>query len=126
MRRCFAIIASLTLAAPAIGAPGDINADRFYVTAKELMGKGMGAMFDKRTKPMVADMKAAGERVRAANKAAVARGTPLFCVPEAARKKGLDAQRAVAILGRLPAERRKRLTLSDAWREALAREYPCR
>lgn len=111
---------------PAAAAPADVNADGFYRDAQALMKKGMGAMFDKRTRPMMAQMKDAGTRARAANQTATAAGKPLYCVPEAARKKGLGPQQVVAMLGRLPESERRSLTLADAWKRALARDYPCR
>lgn len=124
--KSFVFAASMAVAAPALAAPGDVNADTFYTDAKALMAKGMGAMFDKRTKPMIANMKAAGEAARSANEAASAQGKPLYCVPEAARKKGMGADEAVAMLGRMPPAERRSKTLSQAWRTMLIRTYPCR
>lgn len=124
----YALAAALSLAvlsSSAMAAPGDMNADRFYLIAKDLMGKGMGAMFDKRTKPVMAEMKGAAEAVRAENKKAEARGAPIYCVPAAARKKGMNPQMVVDKLGAIPAERRRKMTLTQAWREALVRDYPC-
>ncbi|MXO75102.1 hypothetical protein GRI40_07725 [Altererythrobacter aerius] len=112
-------------AVPALAAPGDVNAEEFYIDAKALMGKGMGAMFDKRTRPMMAQMKDAAAATKAANDAATARGEPLYCVPAAARKKGMGAEEVVAKLGRLPQSQRKASTLRQAWRAALIREFPC-
>ncbi|WP_375289878.1 hypothetical protein [Qipengyuania sp.] len=112
-------------AMPAFGAPGDANADVFYRDAQALMAKGVGAMFDKRTKPMMAEMKAAGLAAKTENQAATARGKPLYCVPEAQRKKGLDVQRIIDMIGRIPAEQRRAMTVKAAWRSALIREYPC-
>ena len=36
-----------------------MNAQAFYADAQQLMGKGVRAMFDKRTKPRMAQLKAA-------------------------------------------------------------------
>ena len=119
------ITLSALAAIPASAAPGDANADIFYRDAQALMAKGVGAMFDKRTKPMMADMKAAGQAAKAENEAATARGKPLYCVPEVQRKKGLGVQRAIDMIGRIPAEQRRTMTLKAAWRSALIREYPC-
>lgn len=110
---------------PTFADEAEVNADVFYQTAVELQKKGMGAMFDKRTKPMMRQMKAAGQAAKDENEAATARGKPVYCVPQAARKKGIGADQVIAMLGKVPAERRKRLTLKQAWREALIREYPC-
>lgn len=122
-----ATVALLGVAAPtvAIAAPGDVNAHTFYLDAQQLMKKGMGAMFDKRTKPMVGQLKDAATRVKADNAAATERGAPLYCLTEVQRKKGLGAQKVVDMLGRVPETQRKRSTLVQAWRAALVREYPC-
>lgn len=112
-------------ALPATAAPADVNADAFYRDAQALMAKGMAAMFDKRTKPMMAAMKAAGTAAREENRIATERGKPLYCVPEATRKKGMGAQGVVNMIGRFPVEQRRSMTLGQAWRAALIRDYPC-
>lgn len=119
-------IAALTLtiaAAPA--SAGSVNADTFYRMASELTGKGMAAMFDKRTKPAMNQMKAAATAVKAENEAASKRGAPIYCVPENARKKDMQPKDIVSKLGAIPAQRRKSMTLTKAWREVLVRDYPC-
>ncbi|MBB3034719.1 hypothetical protein [Alteriqipengyuania lutimaris] len=105
--------------------PASVNAQQFYLDAQELLGKGVAAMFDKRTKPMMASMKDAGERARSANAAAEKRGAPLYCVSPQQRKKGMSAQDSIKLLGRVPEAERKRSTLAQAWLAALKREYPC-
>ena len=118
-----ALVLVPTVAAQA--APGDVNAQSFYLDAKDLSGKGMRAMFDKRARPAMAAMKDAGQRVRDENEAATKRGAPIYCVTEAQRKKGMTPQMIVDMLGRVPEAQRKRATLVQAWRTALVREYPC-
>lgn len=122
------IIALLLAGFPASAqaSPGDVNAHSFYVDAQALMKKGVRAMFDKRTKPMMAQMKDAGESVKAENEAGTAKGQPLYCVPEAARKKGVGPQFIVDRLGAIPQAQRERMSLKQAWRAILIREYPCR
>ena len=115
----------LLIPVAAQAAPGDVNAQSFYLDAKDLSGKGMSAMFDKRARPAMAAMKDAGQRVRDENEAATKRGAPIYCVTEAQRKKGMTPQMIVDMLGRLPEAHRKRVTLVQAWRTALIREYPC-
>lgn len=127
VRRLIGLAAASCLAippAPVWAAPGDVNAHSFYAEARNLMGKGMAAMFDRRTRPMLAQMKDAGESVKAENEAGKARGAPLYCVPEAARKKGVDPKFIVDRLGAMPESRRRTLSLQQAWREILIREYP--
>lgn len=119
------ILAGLVLPAAAHAAPSDVNAQAFYADAKALEAKGMAAMFDKRLKLVTAQMKDAGERSRAANLAATNAGKPIYCVPKGT-KRGMDAKQVLALLGRLPESERRALTLSEAWKRALAHEYPCR
>ena len=116
----------VALASPALAGPADVNADSFYRDARALMAKGVGAMFDKRTKPMMASMKAAGTAAREENRVAIERGKPLYCVPEATRKKGMRPEDVVDKIGRVPVEQRRAMTLGQAWRAALIRDYPCR
>jgi hypothetical protein len=117
--------AALVLPTAADAAPSDVNAQTFYAGAMALQAKGMRAVFDKRLKPMTAQMKDAGERSRAANLAASAAGKPLYCVPEGT-KRAMGAPQVIALLGRLPEGERRSLSLFEAWKRALTREYPCR
>lgn len=125
MRTLVIAAAATLLAAPAHAAPEDVNADGFYLAASDLMGKGMRAMFDQRTRPMMAQLKAAATAVKAENLAATAKGAPLYCVPPVARKKGMGVQDVVARLGRLPQAQRRASTLRQAWRAVLIRDFPC-
>ena len=118
-------LGALTFATAATAGPADVNAQAFYVDAVELVDKGMGALFDKRTKPRMAQLKAAGQLAREENEAGKARGKPVYCVSEAERKKGIDAKKAVKILGAVPENDRRKMTLAQAWRAGLIREYPC-
>lgn len=115
-----------SLAVPAYAAPSDVNAQEFYVNARALEGKGMGAIFDKRLKPMIAQMKDAGTRARAANAAAAGSGKPIYCVPEGTKKKGMSSQQVIAMLGQVPEPERRSSSLAQVWQRILAREYPCR
>ena len=123
----FLVLGALVLvpAVAAHAAPGDVNAQTFYLDARDLSAKGMKAMFDKRARPAMAAMKDAGERVRAENEAATKRGEPIYCVSEAQRKKGMTPKRVIDMLGRVPEAQRKRSTLAQAWRVALVRDFPC-
>lgn len=109
----------------ASAAPSDVNAHAFYADAVALQEKGMGAVFDKRTRPMVAQMKDAGARVGAANKAAIAAGLPpLYCMSPAAKKK-MGAKDVIGMLGRLSDRERRTSTLFEAWKAAMLRQFPC-
>ena len=115
--------AALLMPAIAQARPSDVNAQEFYARAKALEAKGMTAMFDKRTKPTMAQMKDAGEYARTANAAATKRGAPLYCVP--ANAKGLNAEQVLVMLGKVPEAQRRSSTLSAAWLSTLKRTYPC-
>ena len=116
----------LALATSANAGPADVNAQAFYADAQQLMGKGVRAMFNKRTKPRMAQLKAAAELAKAENDRGTAKGQPIYCVSDAERKKGLNASAVVEMLGAVPESDRRRMTLAQAWRAALIREYPCR
>ena len=110
----------------AAGPSEEVNAEQFYTTARQVEKKGALALFDKRAKVMQAQIKDAALSARAANAAATDRGSPLFCVPEAARKKGLNVQQVLDMLGGLGQPLRQSSTLQAAWLEALKKSYPCR
>ena len=121
-----AALAGAALAVPAFAGPSaNVNAEEYYKTAVQLQAKGMTALFDKRTKPMMAQMKDAGINARDANAAATKRGKPLYCVPPAAKKKGMNAEQVIRMLGDLGQTRRQQTTLEQAWLIALKKEYPC-
>lgn len=111
-------------ATAAHAAPSDVNAQTFYASAVALEKKGMGAMFDKRLRPMMAQMQDAGKRVKAENDAAKGAGRPIYCVPDAA-KKGRSPQEVLAMMGRVPEAERRGMSLYDLWKRTLVREYPC-
>lgn len=113
----------LFVAGPAYATPADVNAQAFYTDARALQSKGVRAMFDKRLKPLTAQMRDAGKRAVAANASATKAGRPLYCVPPAAR--GLSHDQIIAMLGALPEAERRSSSLAKAWLTALVRTYPC-
>lgn len=120
------LITAVLWSATASAAPSDVNAHTFYSDALALQKKGVTAVFDKRTRPMVTQMKDAGMRVGAANKAAIAAGAPpLYCM-SASAKKSMRAKDVIAMLGRVPDSERRSSSLFEAWRKAMLREFPCR
>lgn len=125
MRSMLVYAAALVVPVAAKAAPSDVNAHSFYADAKALEAKGMAAMFDKRLKPMTGQMKDAGARTRSANLAAKAAGKPIYCPPEGARRS-INSRKVIALLGRIPESERRTLTLAEAWRRAMASEFPCR
>lgn len=121
-----AALLAATASGAAVAAPGDVNAHSFYVSARSLLSKGMRAMFDGRRKPMMAQFRDASLAVKAQNDAARARGTPLYCISETQRKKGMTPQFIVDQLGAIPEQQRRTMSLKAAWRDILVRQYPCR
>ena len=115
---------ALAIAAPAIAAPGDVNAQIFYAKAKALEAKGPLALMSGDLKPMRDQMLDAGKRVRADNLKATAAGKPLYCPPK--DRKGAGADFVIDGLAKIPESRRAKLTLAQAWREILVVEFPCK
>ena len=75
---------------------------------------------------MTAQLRDAAVAVKAQNDAAKAKGAPIYCVSDAQRKKGMSVQFIVDQLGAIPEQQRRTMTLKDAWRNVLVRNYPCR
>lgn len=117
--------ACLATGTVAVAAAGDMNAETFYTQGMAVKDKGMAALLDKRTKPLISAMKDAGKRVKAENDLATKRGSPLYCVPAAAKKKGMNVDMVFAELGTIPQSQRKTLSVVNAWRKILIRKYPC-
>lgn len=115
-------ITALAAAAPALSAPGDVNADAFYKKATALKAKGPLALMSGDLKPMQQQMADAGKRVRAENLAAKSRGKALYCPPE---KGGAGVDFVLDGLGSIPEQRRRQMTLVQAWRDILVRKFPC-
>lgn len=122
----FAAGAAAMIAAPALAAPGDVNAQRFYVEAKDVMSAGMAAMLDPRAITMAGQLKDASARVKAENATAAAKGKPLFCVPDSVRGMKASPQMILDKLGSLPERQRRTLSLVKAWRTVMIRDYPCK
>lgn len=121
-----AILLTFADIAPATAGPAaGVNANTFYTTARDLEKKGVLARFDGRYKATFAQMKDAGTQARAANEDATKSGKPLYCVPRAARKKGLNVKDVLNMLGALGTETRRKLDLETAWLRALEKKYPC-
>lgn len=123
----FLLAGCVAISAPAHAGPSaDANAEEFYQRAVALEGKGMMAMFDKRSKQTIAEMKDAGASAQSANDAAKRKGSQLYCVPDAARKRGLNVEKVLSMLRALGEPQRRKLNLQQAWIQALQKEYPCR
>jgi hypothetical protein len=99
-----------------------MDADTFYLKAAALNKKGMGALLSKDLRPVMNEMKAAGQAVKAENDKAKAMGKPIYCVPKNTKMNSDDA---LKLFAGIPAERRKTMSVQQAWREGLIKRYPC-
>lgn len=99
-----------------------MDAETFYVKAVALKKKGMGMMFSKDLRPLARHFEEAADSVKAENEQARETGKPLFCAP---KKYRLTADQFIAEFARIPQERRRRLTVRNAWREIVIRRFPC-
>jgi hypothetical protein len=113
-----AIIVCVALPAAAFA----MDADTFYRKASALQKLGPSAVLSQDLQPVMAEIKLAGQAVKAENEKAKAAGKPLYCVPKNVKMTPEDGLRA---LGTIPAARRKTLTVRQAWRETLIKRYPC-
>jgi hypothetical protein len=99
-----------------------MDAETFYAKGVALKKQGMGALFSSDLSVLQKEMKAAGVSVKAENAKAKAAGKPLYCPPAQTK---MDAEQALGEFGKIPQERRKALTVRQAWREILIRKFPC-
>ncbi len=118
LKAIIAIIVGATLPAAAFA----MDADTFYRKASALQKQGPQAVLSPDLQPVMAEIKMAGQAVKAENDKAKAAGKPLYCVPKNVKMTPEDGLRA---LGSIPAARRKTLTVRQAWRETMIKRYPC-
>ena len=111
-------LAMIAVAVPATA----MDAETFYTKGVALKAKGVGALFSSDLKLLQKEMQAAGASVKAENAKAKASGKPLYCPPAQAK---MNAEQALAEFGKIPQERRKAMTVRQAWRDILIRRFPC-
>lgn len=99
-----------------------MTAETFYVKASALKRQGISAMLSSDFSVLKSEMEKAVKSVKAENAAAKAKGKPLYCAPE---KVAIKSDEVIAEFGKIPRDRRKRLTVRGAWREIAMRKYPC-
>jgi hypothetical protein len=99
-----------------------MTAETFYVKASALQRQGISAMFSSDFSVLKSEMEKAVKSVKAENAAAKAKGRPLYCAPE---KVAIKSDEVITEFGKIPKERRKKLTVRGAWREIAIRKYPC-
>ena len=111
-------LAMFAMAGPVFG----MDADTFYAKGVALKKKGIGALLSSDLKLLQKEIRNAGSAVKAENQKAKAAGKPLYCPPA---KASINADQTLAEFGKIPQERRKSMTVRQAWRDILIRRFPC-
>lgn len=99
-----------------------MDAETFYAKGVALKKKGVGALFSADIKLLQKEMQTASASVKAENGKAKASGKPLYCPPPQSK---MNAEQALAEFGKIPQDRRKAMTVRQAWRDILIRKFPC-
>ncbi len=121
-RISLALIASLSLAAPSMAAPGDMNVAAFLAKADALRAKGPMALFSSDFKLLKSEGEAAGEAYRSRLNAERAAGRPSSCPPKGAK---VSSDKLLAFLRTYPEAHRPRTSMKQAIGDFFARNYPC-
>lgn len=121
-RISLALIASLSLAAPSLAAPGDMNVAAFLAKADALRAKGPMALFSSDYKLLKGEGEAAGEAYRSRLNAERAAGRPSSCPPKGAK---VSSDKLLAFLRTYPEAHRPRTSMKQAIGDFFARSYPC-
>ncbi|GAB5482904.1 MAG: hypothetical protein Pars92KO_26610 [Parasphingorhabdus sp.] len=111
---------TMSITVPASAMP----VSEFLPKADKLMNAGMGGMFSKHRKPVMAEMKKVTNGYRADIKAARASGkTPSSCPPSKGKGR-LNGKEFLAHLKSIPMERRD-MEVKTAFRDFMKIKYPC-
>ncbi|MEP2101116.1 MAG: hypothetical protein ABJP02_08210 [Parasphingorhabdus sp.] len=118
--RCIATILFLSLTIPASAMP----VSEFLPKADKLMNAGMGAMFSKHRKPVMAEMKKVTKGYRADIKAARAAGIKTSSCPPPKGKGKLNGKEFLAHLKTIPVAQRD-IEVKTAFHGFMKKKYPC-
>lgn len=118
--RCIAITLTLSMAVPASAMP----VSEFLPKADKLMNAGMGAMFSKHRKPVMAEMDKVTTGYRADIKAARAAGKATSSCPPPKGKGKLNGKEFIGYLKTIPATQRD-MEVKTAFHRFMATKYPC-
>jgi hypothetical protein len=121
--RFAAVVTTLTLAAPALAAAGDMNVATFLAKAEALEKKGAMALLSSDLKLLREEGSAAGAAYRARLERERAAGKPSSCPPKGSR---VDSDTLLAHLRTYPAASRPAITMRTAMADLLIKTYPCR
>ncbi len=99
-----------------------MDADTFYRKGLVLQRMGAVAVTSPDLVPLMTEIRSAAASVKIENDRAKARGKPLFCGPA---KNQMTPEQLLAEFGRIPAARRKAMSVRVALRDIAIRKYPC-
>ena len=99
-----------------------MDAHSFYVRGTMLKAQGPTAVLMPDFQVLKAEMDSAIKAVTAENGRAKKAGRPLFCAPA---KPEMSADQLLAEFRRIPTERRKKISVRQAFREIAIRRFPC-
>lgn len=123
MRKLLAFISSAIILS-ITGSAAAMPVSEFLPKADKLMNAGMGAMFSKDRKPVMAEMKKVTNGYRADIQAARAAGkTPSSCPPPKGKGK-LNGKEFVAHLKSIPVAQRN-MEVKTAFHGFMKKKYPC-
>jgi hypothetical protein len=100
-----------------------MDAETFYRKGLVLQRQGVVAITSSDLEPLMSEIKVASKSLKLENDRAKLAGKPLFCPPTSNQ---MTADQLLAEFGRIPANRRKLMTVRQALREIAIRKYPCR
>ncbi len=123
MRYVFGFVMLAVLAGPAMAQL--MNAETFHLRAMKLQSKGAGAIFSMgEIKKLAAEGKAAGQRSRELQLAAIAAGRkPRYCPPEGPQQ--MKSSEFMTRLSAIPAAERARIDMTEAMTRILVTKFPC-
>jgi hypothetical protein len=123
MRRWLLPLAILSLAAPALAAPGDMSIAVFIAKADALKAKGMLALSDPDMKRLQGEGSAAGQAYRSRLTRERAAGKPSSCPPQGAK---ISSDQLLAHLRTYPAARRGSVSIKTAMADYFIKTWPCK
>jgi hypothetical protein len=100
-----------------------MDAETFYRKGVVLQRQGVVAITSSDLQPLMDEIKAASKSLKLENDRAKLAGKPLFCPPTSNQ---MTPDQLLAEFGRIPANRRKLMSVRQALREIAIRKYPCR
>lgn len=99
-----------------------MDAQTFYSKALALNKMGAPAVATSDFRLLMAEIKAADNALAQDNRRAKSRGKPIYCPPA---KVGMTANELISEFGKIPRDRRSKISVQQAWREIAVRKFPC-